>query len=195
MVQSPDPNQEAQIDYHAGLLRLWREGAGGAWRVSLQPIGSAQRLGFADLEQLFAYLRHLIGDTPDGGDTALTTDMLIAKPTRSTHHARSHTRPSVLGRLRTPHAGAGPLARPAAGAGGLLAQAASPIVVNDVGDDTTGGNSNCTLREAITNANNNSDTTGGDCAAGSGADTITFSVSGTITLGSTLPAINDEVID
>jgi hypothetical protein len=72
-VQSPDPNQEAQCDYHAGLLRLWREGAGGAWRVSLQPIGSAQRLGFADLEQLFVYLQKLTADTPDARGTAITT--------------------------------------------------------------------------------------------------------------------------
>jgi hypothetical protein len=73
-VQSPDPNQEAQSDYHAGLLRLWREGAGGVWRVSLQPIGSAERLGFADLEQLFAYLRRLTDDTPDERGTSTTTE-------------------------------------------------------------------------------------------------------------------------
>ena len=35
-MQLPDPNQVAHTDYHAGLLRLWREG--GAWRVSLQPL-------------------------------------------------------------------------------------------------------------------------------------------------------------
>jgi CSLREA domain-containing protein len=43
----------------------------------------------------------------------------------------------------------------------------------------------CTLREAIYNANTTSDTTGGDCATGTGDDTITFdfSVPGTIDLG------------
>jgi hypothetical protein len=72
-VPPPDPNQGAQVDYHAGLLRLWRE-AGGAWRVSLQPIGSAERLGFADLEQLFAYLRRLTDDAPDEYGTSTTTE-------------------------------------------------------------------------------------------------------------------------
>jgi hypothetical protein len=71
-VQPPDPNQGPQTDYHAGLLRLWREG--GAWRVSLQPIGSAQRLGFASLEQLLVYLQQLTTDTPDAPGTAITTE-------------------------------------------------------------------------------------------------------------------------
>jgi CSLREA domain-containing protein len=39
--------------------------------------------------------------------------------------------------------------------------------------DTTGGDGVCTLREAITNANNDA-ATYGDCAGGSGADTLTF---------------------
>jgi CSLREA domain-containing protein len=39
--------------------------------------------------------------------------------------------------------------------------------------DTTGSDGVCTLREAITNANNDAGTYG-DCAAGSGADTLTF---------------------
>src|SRR4029079_15979232 len=51
--------------------------------------------------------------------------------------------------------------------------------------DTLGsgsGNQDCTLREAITAAN-----------ANSGADTITFSISGTILLGSTLTTIADDM--
>lgn len=68
------------------------------------------------------------------------------------------------------------------------------IIVDDLGDNTTSGDANCTLREAITNANNNSDTTGGECLAGTaGPDIINFSVNGTITLLSTLPNINDDV--
>ena len=55
---------------------------------------------------------------------------------------------------------------------------------------STSGNGFCTLREAINNANAKSDTSGGDCTAGTGTDTINFSVSGTITLvQGTLPAI------
>jgi hypothetical protein len=57
------------------------------------------------------------------------------------------------------------------------------ITVNNLTDPaSTSGNGFCTLREAINNANAASDTSGGDCAAGTGTDTIRFSVSGTITL-------------
>jgi CSLREA domain-containing protein len=67
-------------------------------------------------------------------------------------------------------------------------------IVNTLADDTTNGDSFCTLREAITNANADLDTTGGDCIAGIGADTIIFDSSlgtATITLASMLPAITD----
>ena len=71
------------------------------------------------------------------------------------------------------------------------ARASSNIIVNTNTDDTT-TNGQCSLREAMTNANNDA-ATYPDCIAGSGADTIIFdsSLSGaTITLGSDLPAIN-----
>jgi hypothetical protein len=48
--------------------------AGGAWRASLQDAQSGERLGFADLEQLFVYLRRLIDDTPDEYGTSTTTE-------------------------------------------------------------------------------------------------------------------------
>jgi hypothetical protein len=73
-VQSPNSNQLIQADYHAGLLRLWRDGPGGPWRASLQDAESGERLGFANLEQLFAYLRRLTSHTPDASGTALTTE-------------------------------------------------------------------------------------------------------------------------
>ena len=69
------------------------------------------------------------------------------------------------------------------------AQAGPALIVNtstDTDDDSCDllgqgiGNQDCTLREAIDAAN-----------ALAGANTINFSVSGTITLGSTLPSIND----
>lgn len=63
------------------------------------------------------------------------------------------------------------------------------LTVNSLADSIA-ADGECTLREAIQNANNNA-ATNDDCAAGSGADTITFSVSGTITLGSKLPLIAD----
>ncbi len=66
---------------------------------------------------------------------------------------------------------------------------AAGMVVNSLADNTT-LNGKCTLREAIQNAESNA-ATNADCVAGSGADTITFSVSGYIWLASTLPAIFD----
>src|SRR5260370_36675598 len=65
------------------------------------------------------------------------------------------------------------------------------ITVNNTTDPaSTSGNGFCTLREAIDNANAASDTWGGDCTAGTGTDTINFSVSGTIALvQGTLPSI------
>lgn len=61
---------------------------------------------------------------------------------------------------------------------------AASYVVNSLGD-TIANDGFCTLREAIQEANNGADT---DCpgSPSAGDDTITFSVSGTITLGSTL---------
>jgi CSLREA domain-containing protein len=61
--------------------------------------------------------------------------------------------------------------------------------------DNTLPDSNCTLREAITNANNNV-ATFADCTAGSGADTITFdaSLSGqTITLTADMPRVSGNL--
>ncbi|MCB9421244.1 MAG: CSLREA domain-containing protein [Ardenticatenaceae bacterium] len=59
--------------------------------------------------------------------------------------------------------------------------AAIGITVNSFDDMVVPGDGYCTLREAITNANNDTDYTQGDCAAGDGADTI-FLDSGTYSL-------------
>jgi CSLREA domain-containing protein len=76
---------------------------------------------------------------------------------------------------------------------------AAGIIVNS-NADTTADDGTCTLREAITNANNNSQVyaTSGECAAGSGTDNISFnsSLSGaTIYLASTLSLSSDMTID
>ena len=63
---------------------------------------------------------------------------------------------------------------------------AATITVNSVADPNP-GTTLCVLRDAITAANSKAAVNG--CGAGSGTDTINFSVSGTIDLGSTLPAI------
>ncbi len=47
----PDPNQP---DYYSYLLRLWQTPQG--WRASLDDAHTGKRLGFASLEQLFAYV-------------------------------------------------------------------------------------------------------------------------------------------
>lgn len=41
------------------VLSLWREREGAPWRAALRPAGSAERIGFADLEQLAAFLLRL----------------------------------------------------------------------------------------------------------------------------------------
>ncbi len=64
---------------------------------------------------------------------------------------------------------------------------AAIITVNTVGDP--GVSDTCDLRDAITNANGKNQSGSANCTGGTGADTIVFSISGTITLGSTLPAI------
>jgi Domain of unknown function DUF11 len=67
---------------------------------------------------------------------------------------------------------------------------ASILTVNDLGGTTVSGDVLCTLPEAVNNAEANSDTTGGDCTAGSGIDTIKFKVSGNVISG-ILPEILD----
>lgn len=67
---------------------------------------------------------------------------------------------------------------------------ANTINVTNMLDVTAAADGSCTLREAVANANSDADTTGGDCSAGSGADTITFGVNGTAVLSSAL-SIND----
>lgn len=68
-----------------------------------------------------------------------------------------------------------------------IAQGAT-ITVNTLSDTNTAGDGHCSLREAVNNANTESDASGGDCVAGTGDDTIVFAsgLSGTIPLGSPL---------
>ena len=75
----------------------------------------------------------------------------------------------------------------------LHASGANTITVNTLLDSSVASDGVCSLREAINNANAKSDTTGGDCAPGTGNDTIAFTVSGTIAVASTLPAIANTV--
>jgi hypothetical protein len=52
-----------QPDYISYLLRVWRSNGRGkkAWQASLQDPHTGERLGFASLDDLFAYLERQIG--------------------------------------------------------------------------------------------------------------------------------------
>lgn len=64
---------------------------------------------------------------------------------------------------------------------------ASTIIVNSTADNIIVEDGECTLREAIENANNDSDITANDCIAGNEDDSIDLThISGTITLSSQL---------
>ncbi|GAB4581417.1 MAG: hypothetical protein Fur0022_41640 [Anaerolineales bacterium] len=67
---------------------------------------------------------------------------------------------------------------------------AASITVNSTADTTIAGDTQCTLREAVANANSDSDTTGGDCVAGSGTDTIGFT---SAVLGQTITLSGSEI--
>lgn len=67
---------------------------------------------------------------------------------------------------------------------------AAAITVNSLLNTTNNADGVCTIREAIINANNDA-ATWTNCVAGAGADVISFSAAGTITLTSALPNITD----
>ena len=73
---------------------------------------------------------------------------------------------------------------------------AATITVNSVADGAPANNGQCTLREALLNANANNQSGSTDCTAGSGADIINFSLPGgaqTINLTGVLPAISESL--
>jgi CSLREA domain-containing protein len=75
---------------------------------------------------------------------------------------------------------------------GPLPVHAASLTVNTLADNTTNGDGFCTLREAMTAAENNANYN--DCASsGYGADTIDFSVNGMIVLTTWLPYITDTL--
>ena len=70
MTKSPQGTEEQQTDYLAYLLRLWRMSGEGAvgWRASLARPGSSERHGFANLDELFLFLRRQTGAGSGGDD-------------------------------------------------------------------------------------------------------------------------------
>jgi len=78
-------------------------------------------------------------------------------------------------------------------AGGVQPVRAAGVIEVDSADDSVTADGACTLREAIINANNDDQSGSTDCAAGSGADVITFAGNYTITLGGQLPAVTSQI--
>lgn len=71
------------------------------------------------------------------------------------------------------------------------------VITVDSAGDAAATDAACTLREAIANANADSDSSGGDCAAGSGADVIVFAeglLTQTITLTNGELNISDDLL-
>jgi hypothetical protein len=78
----------------------------------------------------------------------------------------------------------------------VAVSAEAATITVDANADTMVSDGNCTLREALTNANSDTDTTSGDCVAGSGTDTIEFSESMDIVLvGTSLQVTSPVIID
>ncbi len=78
---------------------------------------------------------------------------------------------------------------------GIHNVSAASIIVNSSTDNQTSADGLCTLREAVANANSDTDTTTGDCMAGSGTDTITFSAAMTIQVLSNMTITTPMIID
>lgn len=56
--------------YLAFLLRLWREDVKAPWRAMLENPHTDERHGFADLEELIAFLQKITAvQAPEGGDS------------------------------------------------------------------------------------------------------------------------------
>ena len=62
-----------QRSYQAYLLRLWQDHRDGQplWRASLENPHTGQRLGFADLSQLFAFIQGQASSQPPAGSLGL----------------------------------------------------------------------------------------------------------------------------
>jgi hypothetical protein len=56
--RSPSPAAGQAANYHAWLLRIWREHPDEPWRVALQRT-DGERIGFPALNELFEYLLSL----------------------------------------------------------------------------------------------------------------------------------------
>jgi hypothetical protein len=60
---TPHPKDLKSPERFSYLLHVWRTNE--QWRASLEAPGTGKRIGFANIEQLFAYLMDLIDGTAD----------------------------------------------------------------------------------------------------------------------------------
>jgi hypothetical protein len=67
--------QASNANYHAYLLRLWRESSAGQWRAWLQDASTGERHGFAGLDTL---LRFLCAQTGEGAPPVSEPTLPIA---------------------------------------------------------------------------------------------------------------------
>ncbi|HKO54822.1 MAG TPA: Calx-beta domain-containing protein [Thermoanaerobaculia bacterium] len=121
-------------------------------------------------------------DAAKAGNAAKKAKRHVVRPTKGMAQAALTAVKARHGKKKT--------TKPRAGA------LAASIVVDSLADTTAPGDGDCTLREALNNANTDSDTTGGDCVAGQdAADVITFSVTGSIVTGSRLDVLDGVSIN
>lgn len=59
-MSDPEKCPVETTDYHAYLLRIWREEEG-CWRVSLQSTRTRERFGFADLHAAVQFMERELG--------------------------------------------------------------------------------------------------------------------------------------
>ncbi len=64
----PSEHETRQADYRSYLLRIWQAdgSAASGWRASLEDPRTGERVGFANLEQLFAFLMQGTSDNVKG---------------------------------------------------------------------------------------------------------------------------------
>jgi hypothetical protein len=55
-------------DYHAYLLRIWRDGQESPWRTSLVDPHSGEKMSFASLEQMWSFLHGLLQEEGRNGE-------------------------------------------------------------------------------------------------------------------------------
>ena len=69
----PNPDEGRMVsnpNYQSYLLRLWRDGADHPWRASLQCAATGEKLAFANLLMLFAFLVDQVVAEEDTGELA-----------------------------------------------------------------------------------------------------------------------------